>query len=209
MFLGGNDTTSTTIEWTMTQLMKNPTAMKKAQEEVRRVVGKKSKIVESDINEMKYLKLVVKEALRLHPPAPFLVPRETRSNAKLGGYDIPPKTVIFVNAWAIQRDPERWEKPEEFIPERFENRKVDFKGQDFEYIPFGSGKRMCPGMAFGVANVEYVLANLLHWFDWKIMPEADAPMCEIDMGETYGLTVKKKVPLCLQPTQYIPVPISD
>ncbi|KAF7838245.1 cytochrome P450 71A1-like [Senna tora] len=207
MFLGGNDTSSTTMEWTLTQLMKNPSIMKKAQEEVRRVVGNKSKVEESDINEMKYLKLVVKETLRLHPPAPFLVPRETISHAKLGGYDIPPKTLIFVNSWAIHRDPEIWERPEEFIPERFENIKIDFKGQDFEYIPFGSGKRMCPGMAFGLTSVEYILANLLYWFEWKLPEGEDGD--SIDMSETYGLTVKKKVPLRLQPTLYSIVPISN
>ncbi|KAF7838243.1 cytochrome P450 71A1-like [Senna tora] len=200
MFLGGNDTTSTTTEWTLTELMKHPSIMKKAQEEVRKVVGNKSKVEESDINEMKYVKLVVKETLRLHPPAPFLAPRETISDTKLGGYDIPRKTVIFFNTWAIHRDPEVWERAEEFIPERFEKTKIDFKGQDFGYFPFGFGKRICPGMKFGLTSVEYILANLLYWFEWKL-PEGED--CDnIDMSETYGLTVKKKVPLCLEPKLY-------
>ncbi|KAI9072607.1 hypothetical protein K1719_045443 [Acacia pycnantha] len=109
--------------------------------------------------------------------------------------------MIFVNMWAIQRDPEIWENPEEFIPERFENSEMDFKGQDFELIPFGSGRRMCPGMDFAMASVEYMLANLLHWFDWKL-PEDGSPECAIDVSETYGLTVKKKVPLFLQPIPF-------
>ncbi|KAI9108771.1 hypothetical protein K1719_020076 [Acacia pycnantha] len=201
MFLGGNETTTTTVEWILTELRRNPRTMKKAQEEIRKVVGSKSKVEESDIKEMKYLKLVTKEALRLHAPAPFLIPRETISDTKLGGYDIPAKTMIFVNMWAIQRDPEIWENPEEFIPERFENNEMDFKGQDFELIPFGSGRRMCPGMDFAMASVEYMLANLLHWFDWKL-PEDGSPECEIDVTETYGLTVKKKVPLFLQPRPF-------
>ncbi|KAI9072604.1 hypothetical protein K1719_045440 [Acacia pycnantha] len=201
MFLGGNETTTTTVEWILTELRRNPRTMKKAQEEIRKVVGSKSKVEESDIKEMKYLKLVTKEALRLHAPAPFLIPRETISDTKLGGYDIPAKTMIFVNMWAIQRDPEIWENPEEFIPERFENNEMDFKGQDFELIPFGSGRRMCPGMDFAMASVEYMLANLLHWFDWKL-PEDGSPECEIDVSETYGLTVKKKVPLFLQPIPF-------
>ncbi|KAI9108900.1 hypothetical protein K1719_020205 [Acacia pycnantha] len=201
MYLGGNETTTTTIEWILTELRRNPRTMKKAQEEIRKVMGSKSKVEESDIKEMKYLKLVTKEALRLHAPAPFLIPRETISDTKLGGYDIPAKTMIFVNMWAIQRDPEIWENPEEFIPERFENSEMDFKGQDFELIPFGSGRRMCPGMDFAMASVEYMLANLLHWFDWKL-PEDGSPECEIDVSETYGLTVKKKVPLFLQPIPF-------
>ncbi|KAF7838246.1 cytochrome P450 71A1-like [Senna tora] len=201
MFLGGNDTSSTIMEWALTELMRNPSIMKKAQEEVRRVVGNKSKVEESDMNELKYLKLVIKETLRIHPPAPFIIPRETISHTKLGGYDIPPKTMIFLNIWAIQRDPEIWERPEEFIPERFEKiSKIDFKGQNFEYLPFGSGKRMCPGMAFGLASVEYILANLLYWFDWKLTEGEDGD--SIDMSETYGLTVRKKEPLFLQPTPY-------
>ncbi|KAI9108921.1 hypothetical protein K1719_020226 [Acacia pycnantha] len=201
MFLGGNETTITTVEWILTELKRNPRTMKKAQEDIRKVVGSKSKVEESDIKEMKYLKLVIKEALRLHAPAPFLIPRETISDTKLGGYDIPAKTMIFVNMWAIQRDPEIWENPEEFIPERFENSEMDFKGQDFELIPFGSGRRMCPGMDFAMASVEYMLANLLHWFDWKL-PEDGSPECAIDVSETYGLTVKKKVPLFLQPIPF-------
>ncbi|XP_054796828.1 phenylacetaldehyde oxime monooxygenase CYP71AN24-like isoform X2 [Prosopis cineraria] len=189
-------TTSTTLEWILTELRRHPRIMRKAQQEVRKVVGSKSKVDEADINGMKYLKHVIKETLRLHPPAPFMVPRETIGDAKLGGYDIPSKTLIFVNTWAIQRDPEIWDKPEEFIPERFENSQIDFKGKDFEFIPFGSGKRICPGMAFGLASVEYELANL-HWFDWNLSQDG-----EIDMTKTYGLTVKKKVPLFLELIPY-------
>ncbi|KAH7866181.1 hypothetical protein Vadar_016771 [Vaccinium darrowii] len=165
MFVGGTDTTSATMEWAMAELMKNPTKMKKAQEEVRRVVGKKSKISQDDIAQMEYLKCVVKETLRLHPPAPFLVPRELTESTTLEGYDIPPKTRIFINAWAIQRDSKYWDQPEEFLPERFANNLVDFRGQDFQFIPFGAGRRGCPGISFGVMEVELVLANLLYWFD--------------------------------------------
>lgn len=162
MFLGGSDTTSTTLEWAMAELVKNPGIMKKVQEEVRTIVGNRSKLEDNDLDQMDYLKCLVKETLRLHPPAPLLVSRETTSNVKLGGYDILDKTMVFVNAWAIQRDHEIWEMPEEFIPERFENSDVNFNGKDFQFIPFGSGRRKCPGMAFGLASVENVLANLLH-----------------------------------------------
>lgn len=202
MFLGGSDTTSTTVEWTMTELVRNPAIMKKAQEEVRRIVGKKTKIEDSDVDQMDYMKCVIKETLRMHPAAPLLAPRETTSSVKLGGYDIPDKTLVYINAWAIQRDPEFWEMPEEFLPERFENNKVNFNGQDFQFIPFGSGRRKCPGIAFGLASTEHMVANLLYWFDWKLPTNDDASLQEIDMTEKFGLTVNKKVPLRLQPIPY-------
>ena len=196
--MGGTDTASATLEWAMTRLAKNPEIMKKAQEEVRRVAGRKSKLEENDINQMHYLKCVVKETLRLHPPCTVLPPRETISSVKLNEYDIPAKTMVLTNAWAIQRDPELWESPEEFLPERFENSQVDFNGQYFQYIPFGFGRRGCPGMIFGIASVEYVLANLLYWFDWKL-PENYSSIQDIDMNEEYGLVVSRKVPLHLKP----------
>lgn len=198
LFLGGSDPTATALEWAFAELMRNPGTMKKAQEEVRRVVGNKSKVEENDVRKMKYLGCVLKETLRLHPPVPLLIPRATRSSVTLGGYHVPAKTSVFVNAWAIQRDPEFWERPEEFVPERFENGQVDFRGQDFEFIPFGSGRRGCPGVSFGFASLEFALANLLHWFDWKI-PETCKSGPDMDMSEAYGITCRKKVPICVQP----------
>ncbi|KAF3438690.1 hypothetical protein FNV43_RR21454 [Rhamnella rubrinervis] len=202
MFVGGTDTSSTGMEWLMAELVKNPRVMKKVQEEVRRVVGKKSKIDMEDINQMSYFKCVIKENLRLHPPVALLVPRETSTSVEMGGYHIPAKAQVFVNAWAIQRDPSLWGRPEEFMLERFENSSVDFKGQDFEYIPFGVGRRGCPGIAFGVASTEYVIANLLYWFDWKLPCGALGE--DLDMSEAHGLTVSKKLPFHLLPTPYSP-----
>ncbi|XP_061349592.1 cytochrome P450 71A1-like [Gastrolobium bilobum] len=201
MYVGGSDTTSTNLEWAFAELVKNPNTMKKVQQEVRRVVGKKSKVDENDVNQMNYLKCVIKETLRLHPPVPLLVPRETISSVKLKGYDIPPKTRVFMNAWAIQRDPELWDNPEEFLPERFEGNQVDVKGQDFQLIPFGIGRRQCPGISFGLASTEYILANLLYWFDWKL-PKTGVLMQDLDMSEMNGLTVTKKIPLHLEPILY-------
>ncbi|QHO57402.1 phenylacetaldehyde oxime monooxygenase CYP71AN24 [Arachis hypogaea] len=199
MFLGGSDTTSSTLEWAFTELMRSPIKMKKAQEEVRRVIGNKSKLEENDINQMNYLKCVIKETLRLHPAAPLLTPRETTCKTKLQGYDIPQKTMVYVNVWAIQRDPQIWQEPDEFIPERFEDNEVNFNGKCFEFLPFGSGRRKCPGMTFGLTSVEYVLANLLCWFDWKLPNQSGVPGHALDMSETFGLTVNRKVPLYLQP----------
>jgi len=197
--VGGTDTTSAALEWAMSELVRNPIIMKKVQEEVRTIVGHKSNVEERDVNKMHYLKCVIKETLRMHPPVALVVPRVTRSDIKLKGYDIPAKTTVHINAWAIQRDPKFWESPEEFLPERFENSEVDFKGQDSQFIPFGFGRRGCPGMNFGTASVEYMLANLLYWFDWKL-PETDTQ--DIDMNEIFGLVVSKQVPLHLKPTTY-------
>ncbi|XP_054813218.1 cytochrome P450 71A1-like [Prosopis cineraria] len=208
MVAGGWETTSTAIEWVMAELMKNPEKMKKAQEEVRRVVGNKPKIEENDVNQMSYLRCVVKETMRLHPPGPLLLARKTDGSVKLGGYDIPPKTRVIVNAWAIQRDPDVWERPEEFTPERFENSEVDFKGQDFELIPFGFGRRVCPGILFSVASIEYTLVNLLYWFDWKLPDNNNGTKDEsgkdIDISETKGMLAAMKLPLLLQPVPYCP-----
>ncbi|TYH36228.1 hypothetical protein ES332_D13G249700v1 [Gossypium tomentosum] len=198
MFVAGSDTTTATIEWMMAELLKHPNVMKRVQQEVRTVVGNKSKVVIEDINKMDYLKCVVKETLRLHPAAPLLAPRRTSASVKLGGYDIPSDTTIIINGWAIHRDPKWWENPEGFIPERFEDSSnIDFQGQDFHFIPFGFGRRACPGMPFGVVTTEYVVANLLYWFDWKL-PAGEIPE-HLDMTELYGVTCHKKISLRVIP----------
>lgn len=199
IFIAGIETTATTIEWGIAELIKNPTVMKKTQEEVRRVVGKKSKVDEEDIQQMNYLMCVIKETFRLHPATPTLLPRESYASSNVGGYQIPCKTMLLINAWAIQRDPELWIQPEEFIPERFIGKAIDFKGQDFEFIPFGSGRRICPGMSFGLATVEYAMANLLYWFDWEL-PHNTNKDGALDMTEAFGLGLRKKIPLHLVPT---------
>jgi len=200
MFIGASDTTSTTLEWAIAELMRNPNIMEKVQAEVRRVVGDKAEVDEDDVKQMSYLNCVIKETLRLHPPAPLLLPRETTSAVKLRGYDIPAKTRVMLNAFSIQRDPKLWNRPDEFLPERFENNDVDFKGQDL-FIPFGGGRRGCPGITFGITVAEYALANLLYWFEWKL-PKTDGTVQDIDMNETYGITTNKKVPLILQPIPF-------
>ena len=201
MLIGGGDSTSTTLEWVMAELIKNPSIMKRAQEEVRRVVGNKSKIDVDDISQMDYMKCIIKESLSLHTPLPLSAPRETSESVKFGGYEIPAKTRVFVNVWAIQRDPKLWDRPEEFIPERFIDKPNDLKGQNFEFIPFGGGRKGCPGMAFAVAAVEYLLANLLCWFDWRL-PTINARGEELDMTEVNALTAFRKNPLHIVPILY-------
>ncbi|KAJ1699933.1 hypothetical protein LUZ63_008445 [Rhynchospora breviuscula] len=195
LFGAGSETSTTTLEWAMSELLRNPTVMEKAQSEVRRLLEGSTTVSESDLDKLQYLHLVIKETLRLHPAGPLLLPRECREACRVFGYDIPKGTRVLVNAWAIGRDPKYWEDPEEFKPERFMNGNIDFKGADFEFIPFGSGRRICPGMSFGLASMELILASLLYHFDWELgnglKPE------EIDMSELFSITARRKTPLLL------------
>ncbi|TVU22121.1 hypothetical protein EJB05_31803, partial [Eragrostis curvula] len=202
LFGAGSETSATTLQWAMSELMRNPDVMKRAQAEVRTILNGKPKVTEDDLAQLKYLKLVIKETLRLHPPAPLLVPRESREPCKVLGYDVPKGTMVLVNAWAIGRDPKYWEDAEEFKPERFEGNTIDFKGTDFEYIPFGAGRRICPGMLFAQSSIEIVLAALLYHFDWN-MTDGLKP-AELDMAEEMGLTVRRKNDLYLHPVVRVP-----
>ncbi|XP_020111902.1 cytochrome P450 71A1-like [Ananas comosus] len=202
VFIGGSDTSSATVEWAMTELMRNPQTVKKAQEEVRSLVGRKGKVEESDIDQLRYLKCVVKETMRLHPVAPMLIPRTTLQHFTIDGYDVPPNTMIYINAWAIGRDGSYWEWPEAFKPERFMNSAdLEFAGKDYNLIPFGEGRRICPGKNLGIKTVEIMLANLLYSFDWELptgMTEED-----INMDEAPGIAVHKRHALRLLATRYI------
>ena len=201
MFTAGTDTSSSTTEWAMSELMRHPKAMAKAQEEVRRVCKGKKTIEESDIQQLHYLKMVIKETLRLHPPIPML-PRASRENREVNGYMIPENIQVSVNAWAIGRDPEYWEDAESFKPERFEQNSIDFMGGHYQYLPFGTGRRICPGITFGLVNVEFPLAHLLYHFDWKL-PNNMKPQ-DVDMEEIVGITLGKKNNLNLIATPYDP-----
>lgn len=202
VFSAGGDSSATTIDWAMAELIKNPRLMKMAQAEVREVFDRKGIIDETCINEMKFLKQIIKETLRLHPTAPLLVPRESRESCVVNGFDIPAKTKVVVNAWAIGRDPKCWTEPESFIPERWLDSPIDYKGTNFEYIPFGAGRRICPGMSFGLASTELPLAMLLYHFDWKLPPGIQTE--ELDMTEAISETVRRRDSLCLIPIPYRP-----
>jgi len=193
MLVAATDTTAATTVWAMTALLKNPRVMKKVQEEIRSLGGKKEFLEEDDIEKFPYFKAVTKEVLRLHLPAPLLVARETSKACMIGGYEIPARTIVYVNAWAIHRDPESWKDPEEFLPERFLDSTIDFYGQDFELIPFGAGRRICPGIPMAVASLNLILANLLNSFDWEL--PAGVRKEDIDTEMLPGLTQHKKNPL--------------
>ncbi|KAK7401531.1 hypothetical protein VNO78_13080 [Psophocarpus tetragonolobus] len=191
MFAAGTDTTSTSLEWAMTELLRHPITMKKLQDECRSVAGDRKHITEEDLGHMQYLKAVLKETLRLHPPIPLLVPRQSMQDIKLNGYHIKAGTRVIFNAWAIARDPKNWDQHEEFKPERFLNSSVEVKGNDFELIPFGAGRRRCPGIMFALVVNELVLANLAHQFDWTLLSGDKT----LDVSETIGLTMHRKSPL--------------
>lgn len=200
IFGAGSETCYATTEWAMLELLKCPEAMERAQAEVRKVFQEKETVDEESLNHLKFLKLVVKETLRLHPPVPLLVPRESIEHCQIHGYDIPCQTRVIVNVWAIARDPKYWTEPNTFKPERFDDSSVDYKGTNFEFIPFGAGRRMCPGVALGMAAVELALAMLLYHFDWKL-PIGITPE-NLDIDELFGITMRRKSELHVIPIPY-------
>ncbi|TKW22174.1 hypothetical protein SEVIR_4G212000v4 [Setaria viridis] len=207
LFAGGSETTSTTISWAIAELMRNPSVMQKVQEEVWHAVQDKSRVSEDDLVNFHYLKLVIKETLRLHPAAPLLIPRECQEPCQILGYDVPKGTYVFVNAWAIGRDPKYWDEPEAFKPERFEGVAFDYSGTDFRYIPFGAGRRICPGATFALANIELNLATLIFHFDWKF-PAGVMPG-DVDLTEEMGITVRPKRDLYMHASVRVPLPARE
>ncbi|CAF1921066.1 unnamed protein product [Brassica napus] len=197
ILIAGIDTSAQTVTWVMTHLITNPRVMKKVQAEVREVIQSKDNISEDDIKQLEYLKLVIKETFRITPLVPILIPREASKDLKIGGYDIPKKTWIRANIWAVHMNPSVWKDPEAFIPERFMDNEIDYRGLNFELLPFSSGRRMCPGMDMGLALVHLTLINLLYRFDWKLPDGMKAE--DVDLGESYGLVCPKKTPLELIP----------
>ncbi|CAN6194067.1 unnamed protein product [Urochloa humidicola] len=201
----GSETVATVLQWIMAELMRNPRVMQKVQDEVRCTLAGQRQVTEDYLSNLHYMHLVIKETLRLHPPAPLLFPRECRSECQVLGFTVPKGAMVLVNAWAISRDPKYWDMPEEFIPERFEHSKIDFKGTDFEYTPFGAGRRMCPGITFAFVNMELILASLLYHFDWKLPCGMEA--ADLDMTEELGVTVRRLQDLHLVPVVRVPLTV--
>nr|AYG99325.1 CYP71E22 [Avena strigosa] len=189
-FVGGIDATSVTILWAMSELTRGAVAD-----------GRRAR--PDDMPKLSYLRMVVKETLRLYPPATLLLPRETMRHVSIGGYDVPAGTRVAVNAWAIGRDPASWgDGAEELDPDRFAGGEVDLHGAHLELVPFGSGRRLCPGRSMALMNVEFALATMLCAFDWTLPEGTKAE--ELCMEETGGLTFHRKTPLLLVPTLYVP-----
>ncbi|KAL1552546.1 unspecific monooxygenase [Salvia divinorum] len=197
LFVGGTDTNTTSIEWIMSELVMNPDKMKKLKAELKSVAGEKKIVEESEMGNLPYLLAVFKEVMRIHPPGPLLLPRRAESDQMVKGYMIPEGTQILINVWAIGRDPSIWKNPESFEPERFMDQKIDFKGQDYELLPFGAGRRVCPGMPLANRIIHMTVATLVHNFDWKLEDDSTA---EADhAGELFGVAVRRAVQLRVIP----------
>lgn len=202
MIHAGMDTTAISAEWAMAELIKNPRVLQKVHEELDRVIGNGRVMTELDFTDLPYLRSVTKEALRLHPPTRLMLPHRANTNVKVGGYDIPKGSTVHVNVWAIARDPEVWKNPLEFRPERFLEEDVDIKGHDFRLLPFGAGRRICPGAQLGLDMVTSMIGRLVHHFNWAppsgVSPEA------INFAERPGVVTFMNTPLEVVATPRLP-----
>ncbi|KAM3393485.1 hypothetical protein ACQJBY_014287 [Aegilops geniculata] len=201
LFAGATETTGSVLSWAMSELVRSPEIMAKAQQEVIEIIGDdRAAITSTDLAKLQFIPMVLKETLRLHPPAPLL-PRAAREDCTVTGYDIPKGTNVFINIFAISQDPIKWNNPGEFKPERFENNNVNYNGTYFEFIPFGAGRRQCPGIQFSSSIMEMALANFLYHFDWKL-PDG-ASVVSFDMSEKMGLAVSRRYDLQLRAIPHI------
>ncbi|KAI8542231.1 hypothetical protein RHMOL_Rhmol08G0122300 [Rhododendron molle] len=198
--VAGTDTTSSSVEWAMAELLHNPETLEKAKAEIEQTIGKGKPIEETDIPQLPYLQAIVKESMRLHTPAPLLLPRTVETDVEVCGYTVPQGAQVLVNAWAIGRDPSVWENPTSFMPERFLDLDVDVRGRDFELIPFGAGRRICPVLSLAIRVVPLMLGSLINSFDWKL--EGGMKPEELDMDDEFGLTLQKA-----QPLRVVPFPV--
>lgn len=197
LLVASMDTSSTSIEWILSELLKHPNVMKKLQSELDNVFDQKGIVEEKDLKNLDYLNMVIKEGFRLHPVAPLLLPHESIEDCTLDGFQIPKGSRVLVNVWAIGRDPDVWREPEKFIPERFVESTIDVRGQNFQLLPFGSGRRSCPGLQLGLTIVHLVVAQLVHSFDWEL-PNGMMPN-DINMTEKFGLVTARALPLMAIP----------
>ena len=193
LFLAGSETVSSTVEWAMAELLQCPKSMEMVKEELKAVIGTKGQVAESDISQLPYLQAVVKETFRLHPVATLALQR-AMATVEIEGYIIPKGTSIIINIWSLSRKSKMWVEPEKFMPERFLEKMVDLKGGDFNLIPFGAGRRICPGMPLAIRMVHLVLGSLLNQFKWRLPVEVERN--GVDMAEKFGVTLIKAVPLC-------------
>ena len=177
----------------MVELLLHPKKMGKLKAELKSVVGEKIIVEESDISRLPYLQATINEVFRHHPPAPLLAPHVAEEEARVNDYIIPKNAKIFVNVWAIMRDPSIWNDPESFEPERFINNNINFGGQHLELIPFGSGRRICPGLPLASRMLHCMVATMCHNFDWKL--EKGAESKKLQREDLFGLALQKKTHL--------------
>nr|GEV62605.1 cytochrome P450 93A3-like [Tanacetum cinerariifolium] len=201
LFVAATDTSSRTLEWIIAEFINHPNIMKKAREEINQVVGKNRLVQESDIPNLPYLQAIVKETFRLHPSTP-MIQRQSPKDCTVAA-----NTNVLINVWALNRDPNHWEKPLEFRPERFEDNMLDVRGQHFHFLTFGSGRRMCPGISLAHFMVHTTLGAMIQCFDWKA--GKDGNLTSVDMEEGTGLTLPRANPLvCIPVARLVPIPFS-
>lgn len=202
LFIAGTETNALSVEWTMAELIRNPAVMSKVRAELQEVLGAKQYPDESDINKLPYLRAVLMETMRLHPPSPLLIPHQAMAEgAEVGGFVVPKGAMVIVNLWAVMRDPASWTQPEAFLPERFVGADMDFRGKDrFEFMPFGAGRRACPGLPMATRVVMLILASLIHMFEWRL-PEGMQP-CDVDVRDRYRMSLNMVTPL-----KAVPMPL--
>ncbi|XP_030442291.1 geraniol 8-hydroxylase-like [Syzygium oleosum] len=199
-FVAGSETTSSTLEWAMGELLRNPEKLSRAQTELHLLIGKGKQMKEADISRLPYLQATVKETLRMHPPIPLLLPRKAEADAQIGGFTIPKGAQVLLNAWAIGRDPAIWASPNEFMPERFLGSDIDLRGQNFELIPFGGGRRICPGLPLAMRMLHLMLGSLINAFNWRL--EDGVAPGKMNMEDKFGITVQRA-----QPVKAVAVPV--
>ncbi|MED6150362.1 hypothetical protein PIB30_071568 [Stylosanthes scabra] len=197
LFVVSIETTASTLEWGMAELMHSPTKLHKVKEELQQSLGKNGEVEESHISKLPYLNAIMKETFRLHPPVPLLVPHKANEDVELGGFTVPKNAQVVVNVWSIGRDSHIWANPNSFEPERFLGSEIDFKGSHFELITFGSGRRICPGLPLASRTFTFILASLLYHFNWKVANEMNPE--NIDLSHNRGLSMNKAQPLLLVP----------
>ncbi|KAK7317424.1 hypothetical protein RJT34_01646 [Clitoria ternatea] len=197
IFIAGTDTTTYTLEWAMAELIHNPKIMSKLEKELEEVVGKGNPVEETDVARLPYMQAVIKETFRLHPPVPLLLPRKAEIDVEIGGYIIPKDAQVLVNAWVIGRDPAKWDNPNVFLPERFLDTEIDIKGHHFELLPFGSGRRICPGLPLAIRMLPLMLGSLVNCFNWKL--EDGIKLDDLDKEDEYGITLEKSQPVRIVP----------
>nr|XP_043607732.1 geraniol 8-hydroxylase-like [Erigeron canadensis] len=193
--VAGTDTIASSTSWVMAELLLHPDMFMRVRKEVGEIVGEDGKVEEAKLLDLPYLDAVIKETMRLHAGSPLLAPHITETQVKIGNYLLPKNTHIFVNAWSMAHDPKYWDNPMVFMPERFLGSKVDYKGQYFEFIPFGSGRRRCPGMPLAHRMLSLIVASFVYHFDWELPYAAE----KMDMSDKYGLTLLKATPLVATP----------
>lgn len=199
LIVGGSDSLSTAVEWSLTELLRHPHDLRAAQTELEQVVGRDRLVQESDFTNLPFLNCVVKETLRLHPPTPLAIPHFSSEECTVGGYRVPANTTAYVNIYAIGRDAAVWENPNQFQPSRFKDSKVNVYGQDFHLLPFSSGRRGCPGIHFALPMYKLMLANLLHCFTWA--PPPGIRNEDVDVHEAVGIVCSRLNPLLASVSQ--------